>query len=59
MSLVFRRVDKKYIHPSLDMMRLHSAKDWSPIKNSKGKLVKLRRQETPDVEVEDFAEDDL
>ena len=48
-SLVFRRVDKKYIHPSEDMIRLHSAKDWSHIKNSKGKLVKLRRQETPEL----------
>ena len=58
-SLVFRRVDKKYIHPSEDMIRLHSAKDWSPIKNSKGRIVKLRRQMTPEVEVEDLVEDDL
>ncbi len=50
-SLVFRRVDKRYIHPSEDKIRLHSAKDWSPIKNSKGQLMKLRRQENPEVEV--------
>ena len=46
-SLVFRRVDKKYIHPSENKIRNHRDKDWKDFKDAKGKIVEVRRQTLP------------
>ena len=42
-SLVFRRVDMKLIHPSLNQFRMHNGA-WQPLLNGKGETVELRRQ---------------
>jgi hypothetical protein len=43
-SMVFRRVDKRFIHPGEDLERYAHQKMWKPLVNSKKAVVHLRRQ---------------
>ena len=43
-SMVFRRVDKRFIHPTENQIRDFSDADWKPLVNSKKEPVTLRRQ---------------
>ena len=42
-SLVFRRADKYYVHPTENQTRSYRSKTWKPL-NGKNGLVELRRQ---------------
>ncbi len=43
-SMVFRRVDKRFIHPTENLERYASDNVWKPLANSKKEAVILRRQ---------------
>ena len=43
-SMVFRRVDKQFIHPTENLVRSFDQDDWHPLLNGEKQEVQLRRQ---------------
>ena len=44
-SMVFRRVDRRFIHPTENLERYAGSKEWKPLVNTKKEPVILRRQD--------------